>query len=61
MVKHRDGFRCRVLGCETPTDRIEAHHIIRLADGGADTLANGITLCHRHHVETHRRAHEQTA
>ena len=52
--RERDGYRCRVAGCETPTDRIEAHHITPLAAGGPDTVQNGVTLCHRHHLAAHR-------
>lgn len=54
-VKDRDGWRCRVRGCETPTDRIEAHHIVALHEGGGYALTNGITLCHGHHLEAHGR------
>lgn len=46
-VKCRDGYRCVICGS---TDRIEAHHIVPVARGGALTLANGQTLCHAHHV-----------
>jgi hypothetical protein len=53
QVKRRDGYRCRVPGCTTPHDRLQAHHIRRLADGGTSTLANGVTLCHRHHQQAH--------
>lgn len=53
-VKERDGRRCRIRGCQTPTDRIQAHHIKPLAAGGGYDLGNGITLCHGHHTEVHR-------
>lgn len=46
----RDGHRCRV--CHG-TDRLEVHHIIAIAAGGAHTLANLITLCHDCHAATH--------
>ena len=44
LIKRRDGWRCRVAGCATPRDRIEAHHLTPLAAGGASTLDNGVTL-----------------
>lgn len=53
LVKERDGQRCRQPGCQTPYDRVEAHHIIPLAEGGADTITNGVTLCHAHHQQRH--------
>lgn len=56
-VKDRDGWRCRVRGCETPGYRVEAHHKRPLALGGADTLENGITLCWHHHQAIHREQH----
>ena len=53
-VKARDGHRCTVPGCATPTDRIQADHVVPLGRGGRDTLANGRTLCHAHHTAKHR-------
>lgn len=53
-VKDRDGWRCRIADCATPTDRIEAHHLRPLIAGGDYSLGNGITLCHGHHKEIHR-------
>lgn len=50
-VKDRDGWRCRRCGT---TVGVEAHHITPLHRGGADSLANGITLCKAHHLELHR-------
>lgn len=55
LVKRRDGWRCAVPGCATPRDRIQAHHIVPLAAGGASVIENGVTLCHRHHMEAHAR------
>lgn len=49
-VKARDGYRCVICGSG---DRVQADHIVGLAQGGTDTLGNGRTLCHRHHVEKH--------
>ena len=50
-VKLRDGFACRRCGS---TERVEAHHVTPLAAGGANTLANGLTLCHACHAAEHR-------
>lgn len=52
-VKDRDGWRCRIAGCQTPTDRVQAHHRVPLSAGGSDAVANGITLCHAHHLAAH--------
>lgn len=60
-VKIRDGFRCRVRDCATPYDRVEAHHVRALALGGPDTVENGITLCHRHHLAAHEGNHGRPA
>jgi len=50
-VKRRDGYRCVVCGSG---DRVQADHIVPRARGGAHTVENGRTLCHRHHLEAHR-------
>jgi 5-methylcytosine-specific restriction endonuclease McrA len=43
IAKRRDGYRCRQCGS---TEKIEAHHIQGLAEGGsAFSLDNIITLC----------------
>lgn len=55
-VKARDNHRCTIEGCTTPTDRIVAHHIVPLAQGGTDSLSNGITVCWAHHRELDRYA-----
>lgn len=52
-VKARDNARCVVSGCATPYDRVQADHVTPRAAGGQHTLANGRTLCHRHHQERH--------
>lgn len=52
-VKARDGYRCTVPGCQTPTDRVQADHIVGLAHGGNDAISNGRTYCHAHHVAKH--------
>lgn len=53
-TKARDGHRCTVPGCTTPYDRVQAHHIRAVAVGGAHRLENMTTLCHAHHLATHR-------
>ena len=53
-TKARDGGRCRVPDCTTPYDRVEAHHLTPVAQGGAHRLENMATLCHGHHVAVHR-------
>jgi 5-methylcytosine-specific restriction endonuclease McrA len=43
IAKRRDGYRCRQCGS---TEKIEAHHVQGLAEGGgAFSLENIITLC----------------
>ncbi len=54
-VKGRDGYACTVQGCTTPFDRVQAHHVIPVAVGGAHELDNMTTLCHRHHLGVHHR------
>ena len=53
QVKRRDGYRCIVPGCPTPTDRIQADHTVPLSQGGLDSPENGQTLCHSHHKARH--------
>lgn len=52
QVKQRDGGRCVQCGA---ADRLEAHHIVPLAAGGANEPANLVTLCRTCHAEAHRR------
>ena len=47
---HRSGFRCE--RCGQP-GRLEVHHKIRIADGGADELDNLECLCRRCHFAEH--------
>ena len=49
----RTGGRCEAPLCVTPQDRVAVHHIVPLAEGGANRLDNLRVLCHRHHVEAH--------
>lgn len=58
-VLARSGGRCELCGS---TDRVEAHHIIGLAEGGTnDPQTNGQALCHTYHVaiEARRRRRDQ--
>jgi hypothetical protein len=51
----KTGGRCVVCGS---TDRVEAHHIIGLREGGSnDAAVNGMPLCFDHHrgLEAERR------
>jgi 5-methylcytosine-specific restriction protein A len=61
QAKERDGYTCQDCG-RTPhidpttgdlVDRVEAHHIIPVARGGAHTLDNFITLCTSCHAARH--------
>jgi len=49
-VLAQTGGRCAVPGCLTPHDRVQAHHLAPLADGGPADGA-GVSLCHRHHTQ----------
>jgi hypothetical protein len=60
MVKARDGHRCTMLGCATPYDRVQAHHLLPIALGGAHRAENMTTYCHRHHSEAHRLGRVET-
>jgi hypothetical protein len=58
--KKRAGFKCEVPNCQHPTfpdsqgnPYCEVHHLVMLADGGADTLENVVCLCPSHHREVH--------
>jgi 5-methylcytosine-specific restriction endonuclease McrA len=52
LAKQRDGGRCVSCGA---TEKLEAHHIVRLEDGGdAFSLSNLQTLCIRCHGDQHR-------
>ena len=42
------GGRCVVKGCRTPFDRVQAHHLQPLADGG-EADGPGVPMCHMHH------------
>ena len=52
QVFMRDGYRCRKCG---KRGRLEAHHIVRLEDGGAAyDPDNCETMCRFCHIEEHR-------
>jgi hypothetical protein len=57
-VKRRAGGRCEFCGelgfkCVDGTRYLECHHIIALANDGADRMTNVIGLCAAHHREAH--------
>ena len=47
---------CAFPGCDAPTSRCDAHHVIHWADGGATSLANLALVCRYHH---HRVLHDR--
>jgi hypothetical protein len=49
-VKKRDGYRCQRCGA---TERLIAHHVKPLQEGGTHHVANGITLCVDCHAPEH--------
>jgi hypothetical protein len=50
MIEHRDRG-CRVPGC--PNRRVDVHHILPWAEGGATDPDNLVSLCRRHHRLLH--------
>jgi hypothetical protein len=42
--------RCAVRRCATPYDRVAAHHVVALADGGHPE-GPGVALCHALHEQ----------
>ncbi len=40
---------CAFPGCDTPTSRCDAHHVVHWADGGPTSLTNLVLLCPYHH------------
>jgi hypothetical protein len=51
-VAHRDGFRCRVSGCNA-TANIDCHHIEFFMNGGEAVPMNLLCLCEGHHLAVH--------
>ena len=52
----RDGGVCAHCGLRCEPSHWEAHHRIRVIDGGDWSLENGLTLCPECHKKTHRSA-----
>jgi hypothetical protein len=57
-VKYRASGKCEFCGetgfkCSNGTLYLECHHIIALANDGADRMTNVIALCPKHHSEAH--------
>ena len=48
----RDGG-CVFPGCDQPTSRCDAHHVLEWSRGGATDLLNAALLCRRHHRLEH--------
>jgi hypothetical protein len=60
IARKRAESRCEVSGCTSPTfltdedaPFVEIHHLLPLANGGDDTIANAACLCPIHHREIH--------
>lgn len=53
-VLKRDHYHCQAEGCHN-TNHLQLHHRLPVAQGGASTLENLVTLCRR----CHRRLHEE--
>jgi predicted HNH restriction endonuclease len=57
-VKQRAGGRCEYCGeegfkCDDGTNYLECHHILALANDGADKMSNVIAICPHDHREAH--------
>jgi hypothetical protein len=44
---------CRWPGCDRPSSRSAAHHVVHWIHGGSTDLDNLVLLCHRHHWMVH--------
>lgn len=49
MVLERYKYMCAICRCDEP-QLLQAAHIKAVADGGKDTIENGICLCANHHI-----------
>lgn len=45
IIMQRDGFRCRLCGCDGSTTRLEIDHRIPKSRGGLNVMSNLWTLC----------------
>lgn len=68
QIMSRDNFECQAPTLGFATDircwgRLHAHHVQLRSQGGPNTVANGLTLCARHHEYAHdgRRADANAA
>jgi hypothetical protein len=52
-LMERDGWRCKVPGCDAH-EALHLHHIVFRSHGGGDEPANLVTLCDFHHLSLHR-------
>ena len=48
--RERDGNRCQICGSK---NHVEGHHIVDHWFGGAESVDNIISLCHKHHRDVH--------
>jgi 5-methylcytosine-specific restriction endonuclease McrA len=53
-VFSRDKFTCQKCGIKLPAEKLEAHHLkpFSVAPELEHVVSNGLTLCHKCHVET---------
>lgn len=49
----RDNYRCIVPGCDTPTFRLNVHHLVWREFGGSNDRDNLATICLNHHADAH--------
>lgn len=52
---------CQWPGCDAPSSRCDAHHIIHWAAKGPTNLDNLLLLCHAHHQQLHEHGYELEA
>lgn len=58
IVLNRDSNRCQVTGCPSRLE-LHVHHILPVAEGGAHTPGNLVSLCDFHHALEPEKGHER--
>lgn len=53
VILERDGHRCVIPHCKTPTYRLNVHHLIWRQFGGLNNPENLVTLDLEHHMDCH--------